>query len=79
MTKRLSDPTPVGREGNSFLLAKKSDIAAGNKSGMAQVHHLGDNPPWLTETKPLQVWFKWANWDDTTQQEYDAELKKRGL
>jgi len=70
MELKLKRPMVVGKEGNSFLLAESDDIARGEKNGLAQVHDLDTGE--YTDTQPLQVWFKWANWEDATEEEYQA-------
>lgn len=73
MGTNLQNPIAVGREGNAFLLAESADIAKGEKNGDAQVHDLDSAT--YTDIKPLQVWFKWANYEDCTDAEYRTALK----
>lgn len=70
MTSNITNPTPVGRSGPLFLLAQADDLAAGNLNGPAQTHNTRDGL--RSEAQPLQVWFKWINWEDTTEAEYEA-------
>jgi hypothetical protein len=68
MTRTLIDGVVVGREGNRFLLA---DV--GNEPMRpARVHDLDTGQ--VTDANPLQVWFKWANWEDATDADYQAAL-----
>jgi len=71
---KLRNERAVAKEGNRFLLAKKADIDRGEKNGPARVHDLDTGE--YTDTQPLQVWFKWANWEDTTEAEYQAALSQ---
>lgn len=59
-----SDWTVAGREGNRFLLRKSND---------GKVHDLDTDR--VTEIRPLQVWFKWANWEPATDADYLAALE----
>lgn len=64
----LKSPVAVGREGNVFLLAEKQDIARGEKNGAAQTHDLDTGQ--YSDIQPLQVWFKWGNWEGCSDADY---------
>jgi hypothetical protein len=72
MTKKLLNPTPVGRAGSVFLLAQAGDLAGGDLNGPAQLHDL--RLDLVSEIKPLQVWFKWGVYEPTDQAEYVQAL-----
>lgn len=58
----------VGREGNRFLLADPGH----DPMRLTRVHDLDIGQ--ITDAKPLQVWFKWANWEDATDGDYQEAL-----
>ena len=59
----------VAREGERFLLA----VPGADPHRLARVHDTETGQ--LTDPQPLQVWFKWAEWEDCTQQDYEAALR----
>lgn len=65
-----SNLIPVSRDGNRFLLAESND-----KDAMAQLHDV-DSDRWFN-ARPLQVWFKFGIYQDTTQEEYDQALAEQ--
>ena len=67
-----ADLRAVAREGERFLLAQAADLDAGNHNGPAVVHDTLTGK--TTEPMPLQVWFKWANWEPATDEEYRAAV-----
>lgn len=72
----LSNPMVVAKEANGaemFLLAERRDIRSKNLNGLAQVHNLDTNE--FSKVQPLQVWFKWINWVEADEEEYQAVIK----
>jgi len=60
----------VGRDGKAFLL---------RKGDQGRVHDLESSPARLTEPQWLQIWFKWGEFEDCTQEEYERALQEYSL
>ncbi len=68
MTPIPNNAAVVGREGRRFLLAD----AGTDTMRPARVHDLTSNK--TTPDQPVKILYKWANWDDATDADYQAAL-----
>jgi hypothetical protein len=39
-----------------------------------QIHDIDSVPPSWSDVQPLQIFFKWAEWEDCTDDDYQAAL-----
>lgn len=68
-SRKPTDYQARARDGDRFLL-----VAPGtDPMRPACVHDVAADS--ISEKKPLQVWFKWAEWDDCTQAEYETAVQ----